>query len=235
MNFRTLLAGTIGAVIVAAPGVAGAQADVLPEPVPVNTEYTLVLRLPGGCEDTGTEAVRMLIPSGFGEPSPEAPEGWTVEVGTVDGQWEISWDGADNPLPGDSPAELRVTTVTPGIEAGYELATFQSCTDGSEVAWDGVENPAPLLGVAPEGVPAGEVPPIDAPTTTVDNAPTTTIDERFADNPWIVEDAGMTTSGDDGGGFSAIQGAGVGLLVLAGGLGVVSLRQRRAAKAQAGD
>lgn len=229
MNLRRFAATAAAAALLAAPGIAAAQADVEPEPIPVNTEYTIVLRLPGGCETSSTEAVRMLIPSGFGEPTPDSPEGWTVAVDTVEGQWQITWEGADNPLPGDSPAELRITTVTPGVEAGYELATYQTCVDGTEVAWDGIENPAPLLGVAPEGVPAGEIPDIDATTTTEADAAAGGDDAGGDEvaNPWVPT---QEPDSGSGGGFSTIQIVGFGLLGGAAVLGVVSFRQRRAAR-----
>lgn len=160
-----LVAAIAAGIVLAAPAAAQAHVGVTPDAVEPGASTVLTFSFTHGCEDSPTTSLRITMPEGLASVSP-----------TIDSNWNIGIEHADNGLV----SAVTYTAVTPiprGLQGTASMAVQleedaaeslafpveQQCESGVnewvEIAENGadphdLESPAPVVTVAPDAVKA---------------------------------------------------------------------------------
>ena len=130
------------------------------------------LRVPHGCDDSGTVELAVQIPAGIQSVTPEQVPGWTVstEVGELDEPYEshgemvtegvtaVIWTADDGEvLPTDQYREFGMSVRIGDVDEGrMYLPTVQTCEEGEHAwieipadgqAWGDLDEPAPYVDI----------------------------------------------------------------------------------------
>ncbi|MCS3842243.1 YcnI family protein [Microbacterium sp. AK031] len=157
-----LIAALAAGLVFAAPTAAQAHVGVSPDAIEPGGSAVLTFSFTHGCEDSPTTALRVTMPEGLTSVSP-----------TVDGNWDIAVERADNglvsavtytavsPIPSDLRGAASMA-VRLGEDAPDSLAfpVKQTCESGVnewvEIAEDGadphdLDSPAPVVAITADG------------------------------------------------------------------------------------
>ncbi|MDP3952630.1 YcnI family protein [Microbacterium sp.] len=157
-----LIAALAAGLVFAAPAAAQAHVGVSPDAIEPGGSAVLTFSFTHGCEDSPTTALRVTMPEGLASVSP-----------TVDGNWDIAVERADNglvsavtytavsPIPSDLRGAASMA-VRLGEDAPESLAfpVEQACESGVnewvEIAEDGadphdLDSPAPVVTITADG------------------------------------------------------------------------------------
>ncbi|HSW88856.1 MAG TPA: YcnI family protein [Candidatus Saccharimonadales bacterium] len=103
-------------------------------------------------KDNSTVGVKLLIPNGLVNVSPNVKAGWTInEVKTGSGEdakvTEIDWTGGN--IPAGQRDDFLFQTQVPAKETTLKWKAYQTYQDGSVVAWDHAPSKNPEDDAAP--------------------------------------------------------------------------------------
>ncbi|MDB5184430.1 MAG: hypothetical protein JWN38_238 [Candidatus Saccharibacteria bacterium] len=119
-------------------GLASAHVIVQPEEVTTGTEQTFVVTVPTE-KNVATTGLRLEIPSGLKNVSPNVKGGWQIttktsgsgETATVS---EIDWSGGD--IEPGLHDQFAFSAQTPAGETALDWKAYQTYADGSVISWD---------------------------------------------------------------------------------------------------
>lgn len=111
-----------------------AHVVVKPSEVGVAAFQTFSVGVPSE-KDNPTIALRLVVPSGLQEVTPNVKSGWNIDVKkTGDNVTEISWTGGS--IPPQQRDEFLFSAQVPAKETTIQWKAYQTYEDGSVVAWD---------------------------------------------------------------------------------------------------
>ncbi len=124
---------SIGALTLGA-GIASAHAVVTPHQAGIGSFNTFTLAVPSE-KPEATVSVRLLVPTGLSEVTPDVKPGWKVSTkGSDDAVTEIDWTGGS--IPADLREEFSFGAQVPAQATTLDWKAYQTYADGSVVSWD---------------------------------------------------------------------------------------------------
>ena len=114
---------------------AGAHVVVKPSSVNVSEFQTFDIGVPSE-KDASTTMVRLVLPEGLKEVTPNVKPGWTIDVkkDTKDNATEIDWIGGS--IPTEERDDFYFSAQAPASATTLKWKAYQTYSDGSVVAWD---------------------------------------------------------------------------------------------------